>query len=161
MECPLPRRRIATGKGKVEQGEDPHPSAWRTAAGGCVECPSPRRWTTTGRGQEEARRAALKADLNIVKDERLEGAAAREEAMTRILEEARRIQDRKRPKVQTQTKSPLHLLIESEEETLNAIEDGFEKIECVIDSGAAESVAPSSIGRGYEVKGSEGSKRGQ
>ena len=67
-----------------------------------MECPSPRRWTTTGRGQEEARRAALRADLNIVKDERLQGAEAREEAMTRILEDARRIQDRKSRKVQEQ-----------------------------------------------------------
>ena len=80
--------------------------------------------------------------------------------MMRIPEEARRIQDKKRQKVQEQ-KSSLHLLVESEDEVLNVIEDGYEKIECVIDSGAAESVAPSSIGRGYSIKESEGSKRGQ
>ena len=55
----------------------------------------------------------------------------------------------------------LHLLIKPGEETLNAIVDGYEEIDCVIDSGAAESVAPPSLGRGYAIKGSEGSRRGQ
>ena len=56
----------------------------------------------------------------------------------------------------------LNLLTQHEESAnINAVVDGYEENECVIDSGAADNVAPPSIGRGYNVVESEGSRRGQ
>ena len=61
----------------------------------------------------------------------------------------------------TNTAADVNLLTGHEHDSLNSVIDGWEENECVIDSGAAENVAPPSIGRGYSVNDSEGSRRGQ
>ena len=44
---------------------------------------------------------------------------------------------------------------------LNSVQHGVEKLEVVIDSGAAENVAPPTVGKGFAIVESAGSKRGQ
>ena len=44
---------------------------------------------------------------------------------------------------------------------IHNVDCGLERIEVIVDSGAAESVAPPSVGRSFQIQESEGSRAGQ
>ena len=55
----------------------------------------------------------------------------------------------------------VNLLLSESNVGIHNVENGLERIEVIVDSGAADSVAPPSVGRSFRVRESEGSRAGQ